>query len=172
MLQLLSRIFIRDRAKVSDAAVRRAWGVLCSALGIGLNLLLFAAKLLAGLLSGSIAIVADAFNNLSDAGSSIITLLGFRLAAKKPDRDHPFGHGRLEYVSGLAVAMLILLMAFELGKSSFEKILHPAPIETGWLTVGILAASILVKFYMYFYNRRVGEKLGSATMRATAKDRP
>ena len=107
LLKLLSRLFIKDRENIGDARVRRGWGVLCSALGIALNVLLFAAKLLAGLLSGSIAIVADAFNNLSDAGSSVITLIGFRLAAKKPDRDHPFGHGRLEYIAGLMVALVI-----------------------------------------------------------------
>ncbi len=170
MLNLLSRLFIRDRDNISDPRVRRGWGVLCSGLGIALNILLFAAKLLAGTLSGSIAIVADAFNNLSDAGSSVITLIGFRLAAKKPDRDHPFGHGRLEYIAGLMVALVILLMAFELGKSSVGKILHPEAIEAGWLTLGILAASILVKLYMYLYNRAVGRRLGSSTMVATARD--
>ncbi len=170
MLQILSKLFIRDRENLSDAGVRRAWGVLCSGLGIGLNVLLFALKLLAGLLSGSIAIVADAFNNLSDAGSSVITLIGFRLAAKKPDRDHPFGHGRLEYIAGLMVALVILLMAFELGKSSVEKILRPAAVETGWLTLAILVFSILVKLYMFLYNRAVGARLGSSAMRATARD--
>ena len=170
MLGLLSSVFIRDRENVADAGVRRAWGVLCSALGICLNLLLFAAKLLAGLLSGSIAVVADAFNNLSDAGSSVITLIGFRLAAKKPDRDHPFGHGRMEYVAGLLVSLLILLMAFELGKSAVGKILHPEAIEAGVLTLCILAAAILVKLYMFCCNRAVGKKLGSAAMLATARD--
>ena len=170
MLRLLASIFIPNRENISDARVRRAWGVLCSALGIALNLLLFAGKLLAGLLSGSIAVVADAFNNLSDAGSSVITLFGFRLAAKKPDRDHPFGHGRMEYVAALVVALLILLMGFELGKSSFEKILHPAAVEASTLTLVILGVSILVKLYMYIYNRAVGAKLGSAAMRATARD--
>ena len=170
MLRLLASIFIPNRENISDARVRRAWGVLCSALGIALNLLLFAGKLLAGLLSGSIAVVADAFNNLSDAGSSVITLFGFRLAAKKPDRDHPFGHGRMEYVAALVVALLILLMGFELGKSSFEKILHPAAVEASTLTLVILGVSILVKLYMYLYNRAVGAKLGSAAMRATARD--
>jgi cation diffusion facilitator family transporter len=170
MLQILSKLFIRDRENLSDAGVRRAWGVLCSGLGIALNVVLFAVKLLAGMLSGSIAIVADAFNNLSDAGSSVITLIGFRLAAKKPDRDHPFGHGRLEYIAGLMVALVILLMAFELGKSSFGKILHPEAIEASALTVGILVFSILVKLYMFLYNRAVGARLGSSAMRATARD--
>ena len=126
MMELLSRWFIRDRDNVTDPRVRRAYGQLCGFVGIGLNILLFAGKLFAGTLSGSVAITADAFNNLSDAGSSVVTLLGFRLAGKKPDPQHPFGHGRLEYVSGLIVAGLILLMGVELAKSSVEKILHPA----------------------------------------------
>lgn len=125
MMELLSRWFIRDRDNVTDPRVRRAYGQLCGFVGIGLNILLFAGKFFAGTLSGSVAITADAFNNLSDAGSSVVTLLGFRLAGKKPDPQHPFGHGRLEYVSGLIVAGLILLMAVELAKSSVEKILHP-----------------------------------------------
>lgn len=124
MMELLSRWFIRDRDNVTDPRVRRAYGQLCGFVGIGLNILLFAGKFFAGTFSGSVAITADAFNNLSDAGSSVVTLLGFRLAGKKPDPQHPFGHGRLEYVSGLIVAGLILLMGVELAKSSVEKILH------------------------------------------------
>ena len=120
MIELLARRLIRDHDHVNDPAVRRAYGVLCGCAGIALNLLLFAGKCLAGLISGSIAITADAFNNLSDAGASVVTLLGFKLAAQRPDRGHPFGHGRMEYVSGLAVSVLILLMGLELGKSSIE----------------------------------------------------
>ena len=108
MITLLARLFIRDRDKVADAGVRRAYGMLCSLTGIGLNILLFLGKYLAGRLSGSIAMTADAFNNLSDAGSSVITLLGFRMAAKKPDPGHPFGHGRIEYLSGVAVSLIII----------------------------------------------------------------
>lgn len=170
MIRLLAALFIRDRKSYGDSKVRSAYGVLCSVVGIGLNLLLFALKYIAGVISGSIAITADAFNNLSDAGSSIITLIGFRLAGKKPDKDHPFGHGRIEYVAGLAVSFLILLMGFELGKSSVEKILHPAPVEAGWLPLLILVVSIFVKFYMFFYNRSIAKKISSAAMRATAKD--
>lgn len=170
MISLLAKWFIRDCENVTDPAVRRAYGTLCGAVGIGWNLLLFAGKFIAGTLSGSIAITADAFNNLSDAGSSVVTLLGFRLAGKKPDTDHPFGHGRMEYISGLVVAGLILLMAAELGKSSLEKILHPAAVTFSALTAAILVISILVKLYMAFYNRAVGRKIGSAAMAATAAD--
>ena len=170
MISLLSKWFIRDRDNVTDPAVRRAYGSLCGVVGIGLNLLLFAGKFFAGLISGSIAITADAFNNLSDAGSSVITLLGFRLAGKKPDPDHPFGHGRIEYVSGMVVAALILLMGVELGKSSFEKILHPAAVDFSILAIVILAVSVAVKLYMSFYNASVGKKINSAAMLATAAD--
>ena len=128
MLHLLAKAFIPRCDDPADPAVRRAYGTLCGAVGIALNLLLFAAKCIVGVVSGSVAIAADALNNLSDAGSSLVALLGFRLAGKKPDRDHPFGHGRLEYVSGLAVAGLILLMAVELAKSSVERILHPQSV--------------------------------------------
>ncbi len=170
MISLLAKWLIPNREQVEDGAVRRAWGALCGFVGIGLNILLFAGKLAAGTLSGSIAITADAFNNLSDAGSSVVTLLGFRLAGKKPDAGHPFGHGRLEYVSGLIVAGLILLMGAELAKSSVDKILHPEAVTFSWLAAGILLASIGVKLYMYLYNRAVGKKIKSAAMSATAAD--
>ena len=158
MISLLAKWCIPNRERVEDGAVRRAWGALCGFVGIGLNLLLFAGKLVAGSISGSIAITADAFNNLSDAGSSVVTLLGFRLAGKKPDAGHPFGHGRMEYISGLVVAGLILVMGAELAKSSVDKILHPEAVTFSWLACGILLASIAVKLYMYRYNRAVGEE--------------
>ncbi len=169
MISLLARVFLKPEGK-SEADVRKAYGILCGAVGIALNILLFAGKFFAGLLSGSIAITADAFNNLSDAGSSFVTLLGFQLAGQKPDIHHPFGHGRIEYLSGLAVSMLILLMGFELGKSSLEKILHPAPVESGAVVIAILCASIAVKLYMSAYNRQLGKKLNSPAMLATAAD--
>lgn len=169
MISLLAKLFLKTEGK-SDADVRKAYGVLCGAAGVALNAVLFAGKFFAGLLSGSIAITADAFNNLSDAGSSFVTLLGFQLAGQKPDTDHPFGHGRIEYLSGLAVSMLILLMGFELAKSSVDKILHPAPVEADALVIAILCASIAVKLYMSFYNRRIGKKINSAAMLATAAD--
>ena len=170
MITLLCRWFIRDRDHVSDPAVRRAYGQLCGLTGIGLNVLLFIGKFLAGSISGSIAITADAFNNLSDAGSSLITLLGFRLAGRKPDPEHPFGHGRMEYISGLVVSGLILLMGAELVKTSFDKILHPAAVDFSVTAMVILAVSILVKLYMSLYNRRIGKKIHSAAMAATAAD--
>ena len=170
MIELLAKWFIPHRDSMEDGALRRAYGTLCGAVGIGLNILLFMGKFFAGQLSGSIAVTADAFNNLSDAGSSAVTLLGFRLAGKKPDTDHPFGHGRIEYISGLIVAGLILLMGVELAKSSFDKILHPEEVTFSVLALVILAVSVAVKLYMWFYNRRIGGKLHSAAMEATAMD--
>ena len=170
MIRLLSRWFIPDRDNVSSPAVRRAYGTLCGAVGIALNILLFIGKFFAGQLSGSIAVTADAFNNLSDAGSSAVTLLGFRLAGKKPDTDHPFGHGRIEYISGLIVAGLILLMGVELAKSSLDKILHPEAVTFSLMAIAIMAASVCVKVYMWLYNRAVGRKIKSAAMEATATD--
>lgn len=170
MIRFLAGIFIKNRQQIEDKDVRRAYGMLCSIVGISLNVLLFAGKYLAGVLSGSIAITADAFNNLSDAGSSVITLVGFKFSGMKPDKDHPFGHGRFEYLSGLAVAMLIILMGFELLKSSLGKILHPEPVEAGIVPVMILLVSICVKMYMFFYNRSIGNKIESEAMKATATD--
>lgn len=155
---------------MANPEVRKAYGTLCGLTGIFLNVCLFAGKYFAGIISGSIAITADAFNNLSDAGSSFITLVGFWLAGKKPDPDHPFGHGRFEYLSGLAVSMAILLMGFELGKSSIQKIFHPQAVDTSTLAMGILVISILVKGYMAIYNRVIGNKIDSAAMRATSAD--
>ena len=170
MIEFLARVFIRGRESLSPSALRQAYGQLCGAVGIGLNLLLFAVKFFAGSVSGSIAITADAFNNLSDAGSSLVTLLGFRLAGRKPDPEHPFGHGRMEYISGLVVSGLILLMGVELGKSSLEKILHPEEVTSSVLVLAILAISIGVKLYMFYYNRAVGKKIHSTAMGATAMD--
>ena len=170
LLKLLIGIFIKDKDNVDDPLVRKAYGSLCSIYGILLNLLLFAGKYAAGVVSGSIAVTADAFNNLSDAGSSGVSLLGFRLSGKKPDTDHPFGHGRIEYISGLVIAALILIMGAELLISSAEKVMHPQPAEFSWLTVGILLASVLVKLYMFFYNRSVGRRISSSAMVAAAAD--
>lgn len=170
MFSLLVRRLIPNSANSHDPEVRRRCGMLSGLLGIVLNLLLCTGKFLAGLLSGSIAIVADAFNNLSDAGSSLITFLGCRLAGKKPDREHPFGYGRMETIAGFVVALLVILMGLELGKSSVEKILHPAPVQSGALVLGILIASILVKLYMFLYNRSYGRRMDSSAMRVTATD--
>ena len=170
MVTFLSRWLIQDYDRPEDPEVRRKYGVLCGSVGIGLNLLLFLAKFFAGTISGSIAITADAFNNLSDAGSSLVTIVGFKLAGQKPDPSHPFGHGRMEYLSGLAVSVLILLMGFELLQSSVDKIRHPAAIEFSWLSVVILLLGIAGKLYMAYYNRAVGNKINSAAMKATAAD--
>lgn len=168
MITLLARFLIRE--KEDKTRIRQSYGVLCGIVGIALNVLLFAGKLLAGMLSNSIAITADALNNLSDAGSSLVTLIGFRLAGAKPDSEHPFGHGRMEYISGLVVAAAILLMAYELIRDSIGKILHPEETETSLLVFIILAVSIFVKLYMAYYNRSIGRQIGSAAMKATATD--
>ncbi len=170
MIGLLARIFIKDRQNMEKPRVRQAYGMLCSGLGIALNFLLFAGKFLAGLISGSVAITADAFNNLSDGGASVVTLVGFRLAGQKPDPEHPFGHGRMEYVAGMVVAMLILLMGFELTKSAVERIMAPQDLAVSPLVLAILAASVLVKGYMAIYNYSYGKKMDSAAMKATATD--
>ena len=170
MITFLASLFIKDRRNYDSPAVRQAYGVLSGAVGIGLNILLFLGKWIAGTLSGSIAITADAFNNLSDAGSSIITLIGFRLSGQAPDPEHPFGHGRMEYIAGLLVSVAILVMGFELIWSSFGKLRDPEPIESSALVLGILLASILVKVYMFYYNRSLSKKLDSAAMKATSVD--
>lgn len=170
MITLLSNLFIKNKSEMKNPTVRQAYGMLCGGVGIFLNLMLFAGKFLAGLLSSSIAITADAFNNLSDAGSSIITLLGFKIAGQKPDPEHPFGHGRVEYISGLGVSVLILLMGIELVKGSVSKIIHPEELTFSPVIIVILLASILVKCYMFYYNRTLGKELDSAAMSATAMD--
>ncbi len=170
MVSLLINIFIRDKEEVKSPKVRQQYGMLCGLVGIILNILLFLGKFAAGIMSRSISITADAFNNLSDAGSSCVTLVGFKMAGAKPDVDHPFGHGRMEYITGLIISGAIIIMAFELVKSSVEKIIHPQPVEFNLLTLCILLVSILVKMYMAFYNYTIGKKLDSAAMRATATD--
>lgn len=167
---LLIRLFIKDWEQVRDPQVRRRYGSLSGGVGIALNLLLFAGKFIAGFLTGSIAVTADAFNNLSDAGSSVVTLVGFRLAGKKPDEDHPFGHGRMEYLSGLAVAVAILLVGIELVRSSVGAILHPEAVDFSVVSMVILAVSIAVKLWMYWFNRGLSRRIGSAAMAATAAD--
>lgn len=170
MVTWLSKRLIRDYQEVENPRVRQSYGILCGAVGIFLNVVLFAGKFLAGLLSHSVAITADAFNNLSDAGSSVITLAGFHMAGQKPDPHHPFGHGRIEYISGLIVAFIILTMGLELLKSSVDKILHPETVEASPLVIGVLAVSICIKIYMSIYNRRIGKRIGSAAMDAASKD--
>ena len=168
MITCLAKFWIRESD--SEEKKRRVYGTLGAVVGIFLNICLFAGKYLAGFLSGSIAIMADAFNNLSDAGSSFISLIGFVFSGKKPDLDHPFGHGRIEYLAGLGVSFLILLMGVELAKNSVQKILHPVSVQISTLSIAVLSASILVKLYMAYYNHAIGKKIRSATMAATATD--
>ncbi len=167
MISLLKKLFIKE---TDDAKNRRALGVLCSSVGIFLNILLFAGKYFAGVISHSIAITADAFNNLSDAGSSFISLIGFKFAGMKPDTKHPFGHGRIEYLSGLGISIAIIVVAFELFTSSVDKIINPQSVDTSILAMAILVVSICIKFYIFFYNRSIGKKINSASMKATAMD--
>ena len=170
MIKLLSKIFIKNHTDYGNPAVRNQYGVLTGIMGIVLNLLLFAGKFLAGILTASIAVTADAFNNLSDAGTSIITMVGFKIAGMPADDEHPFGHGRVEYVAGLLVSIVIIIMGFELGKGSIEKIFNPEEITFSALSLGILIASVLVKLYICLYNRKIGKLINSATMKATAMD--
>ena len=170
MLEQLLRRFIKDADRVQDPKVRERYGTFAGGVGIFLNLCLAAAKLLAGLLSGSIAVTADAFNNLSDAGSSVVTIVGFRLAASPSDREHPFGHGRIEYLAGLFISAAILVVGVELLKSSVEKILHPEEVAFSLVSVGILAASILVKLWMSWFNRTLSRRINSAAMKAVSVD--
>lgn len=170
MINLLVRRLVKNYEEIHRPEVRRTYGVLCGSVGIGLNLVLFAVKFLAGTWSGLISITADAFNNLSDAGSSIITLIGFKMAGQKPDPEHPFGHGRIEYLSGLFVSIAILFMAVELIRTSFRKVLHPAASESSPVLILILLFSIAVKLYMAYYNTSIGKRIQSAGMRATAVD--
>ena len=168
MITCLAKLWIRESD--SEEKKRRVYGTLGAVVGIFLNICLFTGKYLAGFFSGSIAIMADAFNNLSDAGSSFISLIGFVFSGKKPDLDHPFGHGRIEYLAGLGVSFLILLMGVELAKNSVQKILHPVSVQISTLSIAVLLASILVKLYMAYYNHAIGKKIRSATMVATATD--
>lgn len=170
MVSLLVKLFIKNKDDVYDPNVRRGYGMISGIVGIFLNVVLFAFKYLAGSISGSIAIISDAFNNLSDAGSSVVTLLGFKMSGAKPDDEHPYGHGRMEYISGFIVSVIIIVMGIELGRSGIEKIISPEPIETDALTVIILIAAIIVKLYMFFYNNKLGKKINSTGMRATAMD--
>ena len=170
MTSLLLRLFVKNHDDTENPVVRGAYGKLAGAVGIVCNLLLFAGKLLAGILSGSVAVTADAVNNLSDASSSLVTLLGFKLAERPADEEHPYGHARIEYISGLVVAALILLIGAELAKSSFSKILHPETVEFSLLTLGVLVGSILAKLWMALFCRKLGKRIDSTTLLATSAD--
>ncbi len=169
-MEILFKIFIKDKDNIKDQSVRNSYGVFGGAVGIILNIILFAAKLFAGLITGSVGIAADALNNLSDAGSSIITLIGFKMSGRPADYDHPFGHGRGEYISGLFVAFLILLMGVELAKTSVGKIFNPIAVDFKLVSIIILVLSIALKLWMYFFNMKIAKKIDSTSMTATAKD--
>lgn len=170
MTELLSRIFVKNHRAVEDPRVRSAYGTMVSITGMILNILLFAAKFTVGSLFGSVSITADAVNNLSDAGSQMISLISFRISAKPADREHPFGHARIEYVASMIVSFLILLIGIELMKESVSKILSPELPERSWVAVGVLGGSVLVKLWIGLFNRKIGKRIDSAVMRATAAD--
>ena len=170
MTEMLVRLFIKNRRDTTNPTVRAAYGNLASWVGIFCNLLLCTGKFLAGTLSGSISIAADAVNNLSDASSSVVSLIGFKLGARPADEEHPYGHARFEYLAGLAVAVMVLVIGVELLKSSAEKILHPAPVTFSWVAMGVLAASSAVKLWMALFNRTLGRRINSGSLIATAAD--
>ena len=170
MTNLLLRLFVKNHKNTDDPKVRGAYGKLAGIVGIVCNLLLCAGKLTVGVLSGSVAITADAVNNLSDASSSLVTLIGFKLAERPADDEHPYGHARIEYLTGLAVAALILVIGVEFGKSSIEKIIYPESIAFSWVTIAVLVGSILVKLWMALFCNTLGKRIGSATLTATAAD--
>ena len=170
MLKLIIRLFIKNSDETKDTKVRERYGIVISGYGIFLNCLLFMLKFTAGVISSSIAMTADAFNNLSDAGSSLISVIGFKFAGKNPDPEHPFGHGRIEYLAGLLVSCVIVIMGYELVTDSFKKILNPEDITFSYISVAILLAGILVKLYMSLYLRKYGKLIESAVLTATATD--
>lgn len=170
MTELLSKLFVKDRQNTADPTVRRAYGTLVSVTGILLNVLLFAIKFIVGTLTGSVAISADAINNLSDAGSQIISLITFRIAAKPADREHPFGHARIEYVASMIVAFLVLLIGVEMLRESFAKILSPEPPEQSLAAVIILTIAIIIKLWLGLFSRKIGRRIDSSVMRAAATD--
>lgn len=170
MTELLLRLFVKRADEVEDPTVRSAMGSLSGIVGIVCNLLLFTGKLLVGMLAASVSITADALNNLSDATSSIVTLMGFKLAEKPADEDHPYGHARYEYLSGLAVAAMIIVIGFELAKTSVEKIINPTAVEFSVATVIVLVMSIVMKLWLASFNRRLGKKIQSSALLATAQD--
>ncbi len=171
MTALCTRLFIRDRENVTSPAVRSAYGTMVSIVAICLNLLLFVAKYAVGLMTGSIAVTADAFNNLADAGTSLISLITFRIAAKPADRDHPFGHARIEYVASMIVAFLVLHIGLDLLSDSFASIRTPEPtVEFRTAAVIVLAAAILAKLWLALFNRKIGRKINSSVMQAAAVD--
>ena len=170
MVDLLIRTFIKNYENTADRAVRTAYGNLACIVSVVCNLLLFAGKTAVGTLAGSVSITADGMNNLSDASSNIVSLVGFWLGGKPADKEHPYGHARYEYLAGLAVSVMILVIGIELGKESLAKVISPTPVEFSWLSTCVLVASILVKLWMSGFNRKVGNLIHSDTLIATAAD--
>lgn len=170
MIQFLVQKFIPNWQDTKNPSVRERYGVLAATVGIFSNLLLFLIKILAGLLAGSISIIADAVNNLSDAGSSVITMLAFKISGKPADPKHPYGHARMEYISGMAVSFIIIFLGLQLMGSSFDKILHPQAISLSALTYLILIISVLVKLWQGIFNRKLGKQIASESLQATASD--
>lgn len=170
MTNLLIKKFVKNYQNTDDREVRASYGKMSGVVGIICNILLFSGKLFIGLFSGSVAITADAVNNLSDASSSIISLLGFKLASRPADEEHPYGHGRYEYLSGLMVSVLIMVIGVELFRSSVEKIINPKSVEFSWIIAAVLIFSVLLKLWMMFFNMNIGEKINSKTLIATAAD--
>ncbi|MDF2533491.1 MAG: cation efflux family protein [Clostridia bacterium] len=166
----LVRRFVKNHEKTGDSNVRQAYGYLGGFIGIFANILLFAGKLLVGLAINSIAVMADAINNLSDAASSVITLVGFKVTNKPADREHPFGHGRIEYISAMIVSFLVILVGFEFIKSSVERVMNPEAVKFDWITIILLSFSIAIKVWLSFFNRKIGRAIGSKAMEATAMD--
>lgn len=170
MVELLGRIFIRDHKNTASPAVRRAWGTLVSVIGIICNILLFAGKYILGSLLGAVSLTADAVNNLSDAGSQLISLVSFRLSAKPADRKHPYGHARIEYLASMVVAYIVVIIGFDLFRESIGRIRSGEAAQASWLSVIVLAVSMLVKLMLAVLNRSVGRRIDSSVMRATAAD--
>ncbi len=170
MTSLLIRLFIKDPRNISSPAVRRAYGTMTSVVGIVLNLLLAAGKFTVGFLFGAISVQADAVNNFSDAGSQLISLVSFKIAAKPADREHPFGHARIEYVASMIVSFLVLLIGWELLSGSIDKVLHPKETIFSWISVIVLGVSVVVKLWLCFFNRAIAKRINSTVMRATAAD--
>lgn len=170
MTNFLIKLFIGADLNKDDPLVRKKCGFLSGLTGIFINIFLFVGKIFAGIFSGAISVVADALNNLSDAGSSIVNIVGFKIALAPPDREHPFGHGRAEYVAGLIISFIITLMGVELARTSVEKIIFASAPEYDLFTVIILCISIALKFWMYIFNRKMGNMIDSVAMKATATD--
>ncbi len=170
MTTLLIKLFIKNKDEVEAQNVRSAYVTLASVIGILLNVMLFVGKLVFGILAGSMSMVADAFNNITDAGSSVVSFVGFKLSVKHVDKKHPFGHGRMEYVAGFIVDMLIILVGFELFKESIGKIISPTKPEVSIFTVVVLCVSILIKLWLFFFYRKVGKKIGSSAIKSTSLD--